>query len=56
MLADKNENFKNFAGAYIHSKYLEKGWDWLDNINITKWDIKEISNLFICLPFTLETW
>lgn len=56
LLNDKKSEIRQFAAAYISSKFSVSGWQWVDNISFTDWSNKEISTFYTYLPFDTEIW
>jgi hypothetical protein len=54
MIDDKSE-FKQFISGYVWSKNHLEGTPWVRGV-ITSWEHDELVQLFLLLPFTMETW
>jgi hypothetical protein len=45
-----------FIGGYIWTKFRRLGWQWLDRLEVSRWESSEIAEFLAYLPFTAETW
>lgn len=42
--------------GYVKGRLESKGWEWVDSINMSKWNIESITTLFLMFPFQKEVW
>ena len=47
---------ERFINAYIWARYLEYGWKWADNLQISSWTTEQTLKFLIALPFEKKTW
>lgn len=52
----KNNKVDQFAGGFIISRFRIGGWQWVDNIDTTRWTSAQIGQFLSFLPFTSNTW
>lgn len=55
-LGNDHHKFLAFAGGYVWSRHVSKGWQWVDEIDKSSWSICQIGQFLSFLPFTNETW
>jgi hypothetical protein len=55
-LNSPSESSKRFTGGYIIGKFKESSWNWVDSINMSKWELEDVSLFFTFMPFKNETW
>ena len=55
LMTDDKSEFKQFISGYVWSKNHLEGTTWVRDV-ITNWEHDELVQLFLLLPFTMETW
>jgi len=45
-----------FVSAYIYRKYFHIGWEWLNTLEIDKWDDCQKIEFFLRVPISSEVW
>lgn len=59
-LDDGYEKHQDFSQAFIASRFYgiddSDRWQWVENLDKSKWTNKEVSEFAISLPFTENTW
>lgn len=56
LLNSEDKKMIEYAGGYVWGRYQNKGWQWVDKIDVSEWNSTQIAKYFSCLPFTSETW
>lgn len=56
LLESDNGSLKIFAGGFIRGRFQEKGWLWVDRINLKNWSSSQVGQFLAYLPFTSKTW
>lgn len=44
------------AGGYTRGRYRAQGWPWVDGIDFSSWEPRQIGMLLAYLPFEKNTW
>ena len=44
------------VSGYVAGRFESKGWEWIDSIDMSKWDSESIATLFVMLPFRKDVW
>jgi len=55
-LDTKNNKLKLFANGFVWGRYRNKGWEWVNQVDTSKWTDVQIINFLTNLPFIKETW
>ncbi|TMO70697.1 hypothetical protein [Pseudoalteromonas aurantia] len=55
LMTNDNSSFKQFVSGYVWSKNHLEGTPWVRDV-ITNWEHDELIQLFLLLPFNMETW
>lgn len=45
-----------FIDGYVWSRHYINGWSWVDALDKTGWNIGQMGQFLVCLPFTGEAW
>lgn len=45
-----------FAGGFVDGRFRSRGWQWVDDIDTSKWVPSQIGQFLAFLPFTPDTW
>lgn len=45
-----------FVEGFVRGKFEQKGWEWVDSIDISTWTEEQISRFLANLPCQTETW
>ncbi|MCI5150476.1 MAG: hypothetical protein D3916_14005, partial [Candidatus Electrothrix sp. MAN1_4] len=45
-----------FIRGYIQHRYFNKGWPWVDSLNKSDWNSRQLFEFLCFLPFTNGTW
>lgn len=45
-----------FIRGFIIGRFNSKGWEWVDQLDLSKWNVNEMGGFYSYLPFTDETW
>lgn len=56
MLTADQKSITRFAGGYVLSRFGDRGWQWIDEIDTSQWNPVQIGQLLAYLPFTHDTW
>jgi hypothetical protein len=56
LIEDKGGEIKGFTGAFVSAKYKQRGWEWINQIEINKWSKEKIGIFLSYLPCSNETW
>lgn len=56
LLGSGNKKMVEFLSGFIWASYRNRGWEWVDKLNLTNWSFSQIGQFMACLPFTDETW
>jgi len=51
-----NSKISDFTAGYIWRKFQINGWDWVDQLNRSKWSNERIGMFLAYLPFKKEVW
>jgi len=55
-LKSGQKQFSEFTFGFILSRFRIGGWQWVDDIDTSRWSPEQISYFLSLLPFTLDTW
>ena len=56
LLDSDNQSLNQFVCGYVWRRREACGWEWLDGLDMSGWNPREIAHLLSCLPFTSKTW
>lgn len=56
LLESENKSLIQFAGGFVWSRFRHCGWQWVDNIDTSRWTPAQIGLFLSSLPFTPDTW
>ncbi len=56
LIESENEKLQRFARSYVWGRHYRKGWQWIDDLDMSGWSVTEKAHLLSCLPFNEETW
>ncbi len=56
LLESGQERLAQFAGGFIGSRFRVGGWQWVDDIETSRWTSAQIGQFLSCLPFVPGTW
>jgi hypothetical protein len=56
LLESESTALAQFAIGFVLGRFQKQGWQWADNIDLTKWTIDQKATLLAYLPFSAETW
>ncbi|WP_156525232.1 hypothetical protein [Chloroflexus islandicus] len=45
-----------FVEGFVRGRFEQKGWEWVDSIDISSWTEEQISRFLSSLPCQTETW
>ncbi len=45
-----------FAGGFVSGRFRARGWQWVDEIDVSLWTPTQIGELLALLPFTSDAW
>lgn len=45
-----------FIRGFIIGRFHNKGWEWVDQLELSKWNVSEKGGFYSYLPFSDETW
>lgn len=51
-----NTKMIEFIGSYVRKRYLDRHWEWVDAIDMSKWSTIQTNRFLMSLPFSSETW
>ena len=56
LLDTKKDKLKLFTTGFVWGRHQYRGWEWIDQIDTSKWNETQIINFLTNLPFRKETW
>ena len=56
LLESEQKSLAQFAGSYVKKRFIDLGWQWVDELDTSKWAPSQIGQLLAYLPFDIETW
>jgi hypothetical protein len=56
LLESESKPLAQFAGGYVWARFRARGWNWIDNINTSRWAPSQKGQLLAYLPFTHDAW
>jgi len=56
LLESETGSLVQFADGFVRGMFHGRGWQWVDDIDISRWMPSQKGQLLACLPFTPETW
>lgn len=56
LLESETKSLAQFAGGFVRGRFHAHGWQWLDELDTSRWSPSEKGQLLAYLPFTPETW
>jgi hypothetical protein len=56
LLEMDKKSLVQFAGGFVQGRFHKRGWQWIDQIEISKWHPSQIGQFLAYLPFTSKTW
>ena len=56
LLDPEQKSLAQFAGGFIWGRFRSRGWQWVDDIDTSRWVPTQIGQLLSFLPFTPDTW
>lgn len=56
LIETKDHRLTLFVSGYIGGRFSSQGWNWIKQLDTTKWTQSQIGRLLSCLPFTNNTW
>jgi hypothetical protein len=60
ILPDSIESTQNklaqYVGGFVWGRFYSRGWQWIDDIDTSRWTAAQIGQFLTFLPFTPETW
>lgn len=56
LLESDQNSLAQFAEGFVHGRFRQKGWPWVDNVDTSRWTPGQIGRFFSCLPFASDTW
>lgn len=55
-LDSENIKLSSFANGFVWKRYLVNGWDWVDRLDKSAWDNRQVGCFLSYLPFEKESW
>lgn len=55
-LKREDDSFSEFIRGFIIGRFHVKEWDWIDQLDLSQWNVNEKGKFYSYLPFTDETW
>ncbi len=56
LLESEERSLAQFVGGFIWGRFRNRGWEWVDSIDASRWTPAQIGQFLSFLPFTSETW
>jgi len=56
LLESEQKQLTQFAGGFVWSRFRICGWQWVDDIDTSRWTSAQIGQFLSFLPFALGTW
>lgn len=56
LLSTDDKKMVEFLSGFIWASYRNRGWEWVDKLDFSKWPFLQTGKFMTCLPFTDETW
>lgn len=56
LLKTKNPLLSQFVAGYAWGRQRKNGWEWVDELDKSKWNIAQKAQLLSKLPFTQDAW
>ncbi|MCL5125196.1 MAG: hypothetical protein M1511_11985 [Deltaproteobacteria bacterium] len=56
LLESETKSLAQFAGGFVWGIFRGRGWQWVDEIDTSKWSPSQKGQLLAYLPFTPDTW
>jgi hypothetical protein len=56
LVGAEDKNLELFAEGYVLGRFSMAGWEWVDSLCVSSWDVEQAGQFFALLPFTTETW
>lgn len=52
---EKNSSVQ-FIEGFVLGKFNKRGWEWIDALDFSKWNLSQIGQFLAFLPFSASTW
>jgi len=56
LMETQTKSLAQFVEGFVQGRFRNRGWQWVDAIDTSKWTLAQIGQLLAYLPFTPETW
>jgi hypothetical protein len=56
LLEAETKQLTQFAGGFVLGRFRTRGWQWVDEIDTSRWTLTQIGQFLAYLPFTSDTW
>jgi hypothetical protein len=56
LLEYEQKQLAQFAGGFVWSRFRTCGWQWVDDVDTSRWTSTQIGQFLSLLPFTPDTW
>jgi len=56
LLESGDKSIMQFAGGFTWGRFRSRKWQWIDEINTTRWTSSQIGQFLAFLPFASDTW
>jgi len=56
LLESDQKSLAQFAGGFVWSRFRSRGWQWVDDIDTSRWTPSQIGQFLSFLPFLPDTW
>ena len=55
-LLSSDPKLQRLTASFVRGRFWAKGWDWVDTVELQRWEDEEKIAFLSLLPFTRETW
>ncbi len=56
LLESEEKSHSQFVGGFVWGRFRNRGWEWVDSIDVSRWTPAQIGQFLSFLPFMSETW
>lgn len=56
LLESETKSLAEFTGGFVWGTFRRRGWQWIDEIDTSKWSPSQKGQLLAYLPFAPDTW
>lgn len=56
LLETRNKKMDLFVSGFVWGRHRNKGWEWVNQVDTSKWSKEQIGKFLSYLPFAQKTW